>query len=163
MGVEQVRRAVQPYRGLPCAWCTLDADRPLEPGTDDQVLLGLDGCHDVAHGADPRPLDLGLEDLRMSLLHSGQELFVLEGRHLPVLEPEPSTQLDTHRLRLAGSVERPADPGPPVDHHRVAGLVGDVTAADVEAFALGIRVLLVVVEPAEEQGDSGICLLYTSP
>ena len=85
-----------------------------------------------------------------------EELLVLVGGHLAVLEAEAASQLDAHRLGLAGAVERQADPGPPVDHHRVADLVGHVPAADVEALAARVGVRVVVVEPAEEQRHRGV-------
>src|SRR5262249_27789013 len=53
VGIEQVGRPVQPDRGLPGPRRTLDADRVLEPGSYDHVLLGLDGRDDVAHRAGP--------------------------------------------------------------------------------------------------------------
>ena len=69
-----------------------------------------------------------------------EQRLVLVGGHLAVLEAEAAAQLDAHRLGPAGAVERQADPGPPVDDHRVADLVADVPPADVEALAVRVGV-----------------------
>ena len=162
VGVQQERGAVQPDRGLAGAGRALHADRLLQVGADDDVLLGLDGGDDVAHRADPGTLDLGLEDLGVVVVllldrRLGQQRLVLVGGHLAVLVAEAPAQVDAHRLGLAGPVERQADPGPPVDDHRVADLVADVPPADVEALAAVVDVAVDgdrgvgVVEPAEEQ------------
>ena len=62
-GVQQVRRPVQPDRGLAGARCALDAQRLGQAGPDDGVLLRLDGGHDVAHRPGAWALDLRLEDV----------------------------------------------------------------------------------------------------
>src|SRR5262249_26143615 len=71
---------------------------------------------------------------------------------------EPTTQLHAQRPPLAGAVERPGDVRPPVHDHRVAALVGDVPAADVEPLTTPVRVVLGVVETAEEQRDLRVVL-----
>ncbi len=163
MRVEQVRRAVQPDRGLAGARRPLDTDGLMELGAHDHVLLRLDGGDDVPHGSDARTFDLALEDLRVALLLAGEQSLVLERGHLAVLEAETTAQLNAHRLRLARAVEGSADPGPPVDDHRVPDLVGDVAPTDVEALALRVLVRLVVVQAAEEERHGRVVLERLHP
>jgi hypothetical protein len=165
VGIQQVRRPVQPDRRLPGARRTLDADRVLDPGPHDHVLLGLDGGDDVAHRAGPRSLDLGVEDVAVLVGRSRRgQVLVLERGHRAVREPEPAAQPDPHRLGPAGPVERRGDVGPPVDDQRVAGRVVDVPAADVERLRpLGTRQGLDVVQPAEEQRHVGVVLELLHP
>src|SRR5262245_47026582 len=134
VGIEQVSGAMQSDGGLAGAGRTLDADRGVEIGADDDVLVGLDGRDDVPHRPDPRPLDLGFEDGAVELRLDRFEMLVLVRRELPVLEPESAPQPDAHRLARAGPIERAGDLGPPVDHHRFALGVGDVAPTDVETF-----------------------------
>ena len=183
-GVEEVRRAVQPDGGLAGAGGTLDADRLRQVGADDDVLLGLDGGDDVAHRTDAGPLDLLLEDrgvvlgragvggLPVGRAHAGRvgvlrgrrdpQPLVLEGGDLPGPEAEAAPRLDTEGVAGAGAVERQADRGPPVDDHRVARLVADVAAADVER-APGLGVVRCVVEASEEQRDGRVVLERRQP
>ena len=69
---------------------------------------------------------------------------------------KPNRRRGAHALRVdgAGPVERPGDRRPPVDDHRVAGVVGDVPAADVEG--LDDPISGQGVGAAEEGGDAGI-------
>jgi hypothetical protein len=156
---------VQPHRRLPGAGSALHAHRPGQTGADDVVLLGLDRRDDVAHRTLARTLDLALEDRRVLLLLTCEQVLVLVRRQLAVLEPEPPAQLHAHRHGLAGAVERAGDVGAPVDDHRVAPIVGDVPAADVEPLAAPVRVVEGVVEPPEEQRDLRVVLelLHASP
>ena len=110
-------------------------------GADDDVLLGLDGGDDVAHRARraaARSRPRGSRECSSGLAAPARSL-VLVRRQPAVLEAVPPAQPDAHRLGAAGPVERQADRGPPVDHHRLAGLVGDVPAADVEAPRRSLR------------------------
>ena len=127
---------MQADRRLAGARSALHADRLRQVGADDHVLLGLDGGDDVAHRPDPRPLDLLLEDggvVGVAGPGAEGEILVLERRQRPVLEPEPTPQLDAHRVRAGGPVRRQAHRCPPVDDHRLALLVTHVAAPDVEA------------------------------
>ena len=144
VGVQQIRGSVQPDRGLAGAGRALDAQRRVEIGADEIVLVGLDGGDDVAHRADAWALDLlsqqiGLQAQRLAAI----EVFVLVGRQLAVVETEPPTQPHAHPVGRCGPVERPRDGRAPVDHDRVAPLIPDVAPADVQdldAAALGIPV-----------------------
>ena len=69
MVVEEEGGPVQPDRGLAGAWSTLDRQELVEGGTDDLVLLGLNGGDDVEHLARTRPLELGQQ--RVAAAQSG--------------------------------------------------------------------------------------------
>ena len=71
-------------------------------------------------------------------------MLVLEAGQLAADEPEPAPGPHLLRVAHAGPVELAGDRRPPVQHHRLAGVVGDVPPADVE-------VRLRQVEPPEEQ------------
>jgi len=158
VGVEQVGRAVQADGGLAGAGSALHADGVADVGADDDVLLGLDGGDDVAHRPDPGTLDLvsqnGGGERRRVLVRAGRrrdvEAFVLIGREPAVRVPEPSAGCDALRVARAGPVERDGDRSAPVDHQRVAVVVGDVAATDVEAL-VAVLACGLVVQPAEEQ------------
>ena len=134
-GVEQPGGAVQPDRRLAGARGPLHADADGDVAADDLVLLRLDRRDDVAHRAGARPLDLGGEDRarRPVRLRRLAQVLVLEGGEASAVDAEPAPQHDVHRLGGRRPVEGGRDRGPPVDDDRVARLVGDVAAADVEA------------------------------
>ena len=143
---------MQAHRGLTGAGRTLDAQRGVEFGPDQLVLVGLDGGHDVAHRTDPGPFDLFPQQVGPEPeLLAGIEVFVFERGQHTVVETEPAAQLDPLPILRAGPVERLADRGAPVDHHRVTELVADVPAADVEDLAARMAVVGVAVGPAEER------------
>ena len=83
------------------------------------------------------------------------EALVLVGREPAAVDAEPAAQLDAHRLGRGGAVERGGDGGPPVDDDRVAAVVGDVPAPDVEGL---VAVVGAGVDPAEEQGRARVVL-----
>lgn len=162
--VEQVRGAVQPDGRLSGAWCALDADRVREVGADEFVLFRLDGGHDVAHRPDARPFDLGGQDpARRAQFLAPVEVLVLEAGQDARAEPEPAP--DRHPLRVAGAgpVEGPRDGRPPVQHHRLARLVGDVPPPDVVAPAGMVRVTVAEVEPSEEERGGRVVGQFLDP
>ena len=123
---------MQADRGLAGARRALHADRLVEVGPDQLVLVGLDGGDDVAHRPDAGPLDLGGEDPRRGAqLLAPVEVLVLEAGERAGLEPEPAAHRDALRVAGAGLVEGAGQRRPPVQHHRLAGVVGDVPPADV--------------------------------
>ena len=71
----------------------------------------------------------------------------------PAGEAEPAAHGDALRVAGAGLVERAGHRRPPVQHHRLAGVVGHVPPADVVAAAgvVGGGRRIAEVEPAEEQ------------
>ena len=136
--------------GLAGAGRALDADGVGDVGAHDLVLLGLDGGDDVAHRADAGALDLAR---RGSGAAAAGAAPVRVGEVLVLVGGEPARSMPNRRRRAtpsgsraAGAVEGAGDVGAPVHDDGVAGLVGDVAAADVPAFAVG------VVGAAEEQG-----------
>ena len=81
----------------------------------------------------------------------------------PALEAEPPPDRDALRVAGAGPVERAGQRRPPVEHHRLAGVVGDVPPADVVAPAGVLGVRSCEVEPAEEQRRGGVVGQFGDP
>ncbi len=71
-----------------------------------------------------------MTDAQMALA----EQFVLEAEQLATLDDEVSPAQQPHRTATGRPVERLGHRGPPVDHHRLAVLVGDGESTDVEAL-----------------------------
>src|SRR5690606_3932602 len=138
---EQVGDAVQRDGGLAGAGGALDAQRGLQRGADQVVLLGLDGGDDVAHRAGARSLDLGGQQPVAGLggRFGGGEVLVLEGGELPAgAEAVPAAGEHAHRVARPGPVEGGRDGRAPVQHQRGAGGVVHVAAADVAQVG-GVR------------------------
>ncbi|GAA3092120.1 hypothetical protein GCM10020001_004220 [Nonomuraea salmonea] len=155
VGVEQVRGAVQADGGLAGARRALDAQRGVEAGADEVVLLRLDGGDDVAHGADAGAFDLGGEDPALALLALAEPL-VLEARQGGAGPAEAAAYGDALRVAGACPVEGPRDRRAPVDHHgRPAVLTRDVAAADVVRASPMLAWVVAEVEPAEERRAFG--------
>ncbi|MEV7984708.1 pentapeptide repeat-containing protein [Micromonospora sp. NPDC085948] len=130
--IEQVRGPVQADSRLPGARRSLHADRVGKVGPDQFVLLRLNRGDDVAHRPDTRPLDLGGEDpTGRAELFTPIETLILETGQDPVAEPEPPPYRHTLRIPHAGLVERPRDRCPPVQHQRLAAVVGDMPTPHV--------------------------------
>ena len=158
--VEQPGGAVQADRRLAGAGRSLHADAGADVAAHDLVLLGLDRRDDVAHRADAGPLDLRREDAAGCGRVAGGEVLVLVGGEAAAVDAEAAPQLHAHRLGGGGPVERRGDRGPPVDDHRVAVVVADVPAPDVERL---LAVLGAHVDPAEEQGGARVVLQRGDP
>ncbi len=154
--VEQVGGPVQADGGLAGAGRALDADRGVQLGAYEIVLLGLDRGDDVAHRADAGPLDLGGEQRAPALL-AAREPFVLEARQRAVRPAETPAYGDTEGVAGAGPVERPRDRRAPVDHlGRAAALAADVPPADVVRAPAVLGRVRAEVEPAEERRAVGL-------
>lgn len=147
---------MQADRSLARARGALDAHGAREVGAHDDVLLGLDRGDDVAHGADPWPLDLGLQDRGVLLPGISEERLVLVAGESPAHEAVAPTLAQPERLGPRRAVERTAHRSSPVHDHGVAGLVGDVSATDVQALAADVGRVRQVVDPAEEQRDGRV-------
>lgn len=158
--VQQVRGPVQAHRSLSCSWRPLHADRGVEVSANQLVLLGLDRGDDVAHRPDARALDLRNKDFaRGAEFLAPVEALVLEARQVAAGEPEPPPRLHALRVAGAGLVEGPADRGPPVQHQRIAELVGDVPTSDVKPSGQWLvrgHQSAIEVEAAEEQRRTGV-------
>ena len=82
------------------------ADARLETGSDQLVLVRLDGGDDVAHRADAGAFDLlGQDAAGGAQLLAPVEVFVLEAGQLAPDESEPSSDGDALGVLDAGSVE----------------------------------------------------------
>src|SRR5690606_17097239 len=62
---------------------------------------------------------------------------VLDAEELAPAGGEVAPAAQAHGLPSGGPVERLGDGGPPVDDHRLLGLVGDRDPADVEGVGIG--------------------------
>ncbi|MEO3791802.1 hypothetical protein ABGB14_16470 [Nonomuraea sp. B10E15] len=154
--VQQEGGPVQPDRGLAGAGGALDADRGVQGGAYEVVLLGLDGGDDVAHGAHAGAFDLGGEDPAPAFLALFEAL-VLEARQGGARPAEAAAHRDALGVAGAGPVEGPGDGRAPVDHHgRAAVLAGDVAPADVVGAAAVLGRARPEVEPAEEGRPVGL-------
>ncbi len=131
---------MQPDRGLPGARRALHADRVAQIGPDQLVLLRLDGGDDVAHRPDTRPLDLrGQDPAAGAELLAAIQVLVLEAGQLALDEAEPPPRRHPLRITDAGAVERAGQRRAPVQHHRLAGVVGDVPPAHVIGDLLDVE------------------------
>ena len=79
---------MQPDRSLSSAGRTLNAEGLAQASAHDAVLFRLDGGHDVAHRAGPRPLDVGLDDVGVDCLCSFGQIFVLVRGQLACEKPK---------------------------------------------------------------------------
>ena len=151
---QQIRGTVQTDRGLARTGPTLHHQYLVERRTDDDVLLGLDGGDDLLHRAGAGGADLGqhrVGDARTGGVVVGVvELLVEVGGEVAVGQGEPSPVSEAERVGVGGPVERRGDGRPPVDHHRVVGVVLDVTAADVPDVAVLVVGLALLGDAAEE-------------
>ena len=156
VGVEEVGGAVERHHRLARAGAAGDHGDALVRGADGLVLFGLDGGHDVAHGAAAgaaeRRHQRTLAEDRQSGLGGAVEEVVLDADHAVVAAAQDPTADHVHGLGLRGAVERLGGGGAPVDDQRfvllvaypdaadVAGLVGgQVDAAEDQALVLGVE------------------------
>ena len=79
------------------------------------------------------------------------EQLVLDAEQLAALHGEVAAPDQAHRLAAGGPVERLGDRGPPVDHDRVAVLVGHREPADVEALDRIRAPSALAVDAAEDE------------
>jgi len=118
---------------------------------DHEVLLGLDGGHDLTHRAGALGADLrqhGVGDAAGDVGRVGiVEVLVEVGAHLALVEREAAAQVDAERVGGGGAVEGRGDRGPPVDHDGVVLVVLDVATADVPLL---VARAVARVDPPEE-------------
>ena len=124
---------------MPVPGPTLHHEALIDGCTDDHVLLGLDGGHDLAHRAGARRADLGEHRVGHARAGTGSvgvvELLVEVGGDLAVGHGEPATMGQPQRVDARGAVERGRDGRPPIDHHRLVVGVLDVSSPDVPGVA----------------------------
>ena len=141
--------------GLAGAGGALDAQRGVEVGAHEVVLVGLDGGDDVAHRAHARTFDLRPQQAGVqSQVLAAVEVLVLHRGQDAVGEAEAAAQPHAEPLVGGRAVEGARDRGAPVDHDGVAGGVADVPAPDVEHLHAG-PVVAVAVGAAEERWRVG--------
>jgi hypothetical protein len=152
VGVEQVRRAVQRYRGLPGAGAALHDQRPGQLAADHRVLLGLDGGHDVAHPAGAVRTDRrqqgALTGQRAALagVHRVEvERLVLDAGDGAAAGGQVPPADDLARRGGGGLVEVAGGGRPPVDQQLGLLVVGEPEPADVAPGSVA------QVDPAEGQ------------
>jgi hypothetical protein len=151
MLVEQERRAVQTHGGLAGAGPALHDEAGGERRADHLVLLRGDRGDDVPHLPGPLALQLGQERIGDAAVVGGVDAVgVIEHLVHQVVEAaaghhESPPPAQSERVDRRRAVERHGHLGSPVDHHRVAAVVLDVTAAHVPAGPV------LAVEPAEAQ------------
>ena len=112
-------------------------------GADDQVLLGLDGGDDVAHGVAAGLAERGhqgavADDGQLVAVEVRRQLgahqVVLDAQDAAALGADDATPDDTAGVDRGGAVEGGRGRGPPVDDQRRVVLVEDADAADVQGL-----------------------------
>ncbi len=142
LGVQEVRGAVERHCCLACARRPLHDRHAGAGATDHDILLGLDRCDDVVHATGPRRIERSHEcalahEVEPGLARGGDvEDFVLQPDELAVSPTEVASAHDAHGVLGQGPVERLGGRRTPVDDERVAVLVSDRHATDVEAAAV---------------------------
>ena len=156
MGVEQVGSPVQCHHGLACARPALDGVHAGHGGTDDVVLLRLDGADDVAEspcagcleGGNEGALPLQSGAVAVSEPFEVSEQLILKAQHGAPSTHNVTTTLQAHGYRTSGPVEGLSHRSPPVHHDRILLLVPDTDPADMEYATPGLSLL---VDPPEDQ------------
>ena len=151
MRVQEVCGAVQCDHRLARAWPTLHDEHAVVRGTNDLVLLGLNGGDDVAELSRATTSKSGEQgavatQTRVFLLHTIETLvvadaqvalaeeFVFDTEQLATLDGKVTSTSEPHRLATRRSIERLGYRRAPVDHHWFALLVGDGQTTDVETL-----------------------------
>ena len=136
IGVEEVGRAVQRDDRLAGAGTTVDDQCPTRPGSDDGVLVGLDGAQHVAHPGRTAPAEGGDEG-RLVVERRGVGQSLLGERLVPVVDDpaaDPAVAAPAHqalRVRVRGGEERLGGRRAPVDEQPAAVGVGEPEPTDV--------------------------------
>jgi hypothetical protein len=162
--VEEIRGAVQADGGLAGARSALHAQRVVELGADQLVLLGLDRGHDVAHRPHPGTFDLrGQQPAGGAELLAAVQSLVLEARQPDRMvgrPAEPAPRRHALRVVRAGPVEAGRHRCAPVDHERLAAAgVDDPAPADVVGLVAVLAGVRPVVEPQPPEVQRAVRLL----
>ena len=139
--VEEKGGTVESDRRLAGAGAALHGEQLVDGGTDDLVLLGLDGRDDVEHLAGPGPLELGQQ--RVSAPQAGGagslpagEQVVGHGHDGAAVHHDLATTGEAERVLGTGPVEGDRHGRPPVHDNRIGPRVLHVAPADVPRRAL---------------------------
>ncbi len=153
VAVEEVRRTVQPDRGLAGAGAALDDERRSRIGRDQPVLVGLDRRDDVAHVALPPALEL----LEQEVADGGAvddravERLVGDVDEPAAVGAKPAPERHAVRVVRRRRVERPCRRRLPVHDELTALLVVHPAPPDVETAHR-----LLEIEPAEAEPVLGV-------
>jgi hypothetical protein len=130
----------------------LHGEQPVQRGSDDLVLLGLDGCDDVEHPARAGALELGQQ--RIAAAQAGGAGIAVGAIEQVVCHRDDGMTIDhdlaaageAHRMLGTGPVEGHGHGSPPVHDDGIGTGVLDVAAADVPRGAV-----LLVDTPEKER------------
>ena len=156
MVVEEEGGAVEADGRLARARAPLDGEQLVQRGTDDLVLLGLDGGDDVEHLAGAGPFELGQERVAAAqpsgagVVVPAAEEVVGHGDDRAAVHHDLAAPGETQGVLRAGPVEGHRDGGPPVHDDGIGPDVLDVATADVPGRAL------VLVDAPEEEGPGAV-------
>ncbi len=156
MVVEKEGGAVEADGRLARARTALDGEQLAEWGTDDLVLLGLNGGDDVEHLPGAGSLELGQERVATTqpgaagvVLPAAEEV-VGHGDDRAAVHHDLAASGEPQRILGTGAVEGDRHRGPPVHDDGVGAGVLDVATADVPGRAL------VLVDAPEEEGPGAV-------
>jgi hypothetical protein len=150
-----------------------DHEDPAVRRSDDLVLLGLQGRHDLAHAARPAGGEGGEQrpvahDVLGARPGAVQE-FVGDGDDVRAVQGEVAAPTQAHRVRRSGRVEGAGGVGAPVDQQRSLAVVGlQAEPSDVQRAAVGdvdapeaqpVPARVEGVQPALEQADARVALV----
>ncbi len=142
MAVQQVRGTMERDHGFAGARSALHDDGASEGSTDDLVLFTLDSADDVAEASGTALFQRC--DQRAFALESSSfaafagEVFVFDAEQFSVAGYVVAAAAEPHGLAAGCTVERFCDWRPPVDDHRVAVLVENGDATDMEMVTFGL-------------------------
>ncbi len=149
---------MEPDRCLAGARSALHGEQLVERGTDDIVLLGLDGGDDVEHLAGAGALELGQQGIPASQARGrgiaaaarSTEEVVGHGDDGVAVHHDLAPPRQPEVVLGTGPVEGDSNGCPPVDHYRVRPDVLDVAPPDVP------RRSRLVVDASEEEGPGAV-------
>ena len=154
--VEEEGGAVEADGRLARAGASLDGEQLVQRGTDDLVLLGLDGGDDVEHLARAGPFELGQERVAATqpsgagVVVTAAEQVVGHGDDRAAVHHDLAAPGEPQGILRAGPVEGDRDGGPPVHDDGIGPDVLDVAASDVPGRTL------VLVDAPEEEGPGAV-------
>ena len=141
VGVEEVGRAVQGDDGLAGARAAVDDECTARPGSDDRVLVGLDGAEDVAHPWRPAAAQAGDEgglvvERCVSFESVRREHLVPVVADPPARPAEPASADQSHRVAVGGAEVRLCGRRAPVDQQPTTRAVGEAESSDVNRLGV---------------------------
>jgi hypothetical protein len=163
---------------FPCARATLNDQYSALRGANDLVLLGLNGCHDVAKLPGAAASERGQQGAvatqpSCGLLHTGERLatqplvmphaqvagakqFVFNAKQLLPLNGKVSAARKAHWLTTCCSIKRLGNWGSPVDNDGFARNIGNSQTSDMKAFDLVCVINLAIDSTKDKCGIAQI-------